>query len=952
MMRKTIYAAIAALLLATIPAAADYVIRDGNGNLKTIKAFTCGAAVCPSSVPIDISGVPLGTVGNPMVVSGSFSATTTATAASTLPTLTAGSNAFYESLKGGLYVQPIFGTTIVDGSNGLPVAIVGTPAVTISGTVTVTGSVAITGSVAVTGPLTDAQLRASAVPVSAASLPLPALAATSTLQTSGGQKTQIVDGSGNVIASTSNNLNVQCANCSGSGVSAADGASFTAGVSLFAGAGGAFQTDPTSNPLGNGKQGFVQLTATRSFFSNLRNAAGTEVGTAGAPLQVSLANTAANATAVKVDGSASTQPVSGTVAVSGNVTVVQGTGTNLHVACDNCAATSSNFGATFPTAGTAVGMSQGGNMVAFTGTSGNLNVSQQGTVTVSGTVTANAGTNLNTSLLALETGGNLASLVTQIGAVTASPTANTVNDRLKTINTTLGTPFQAGGSIGNTSFEATQATAASLNATVVGTGTFAVQATLAAETTKVIGTVNQGTSPWVISGTVTAPNASVVAQGTALGSTSVTLAGASVTTNAPTFTAGNINQLSLTPAGGLRIDLKDTAANTNNLNVNLAASGATVTITGTVTANAGTGTLATSNAALALAQGSTTSGQAGPLIQGAVTTAAPSYTTAQTSPLSLTTAGGLRVDLATIAGTAAVNGSGTATGALRVEIANNGTGVIATVGAVTTVSTVTTLTGVTNFAPAAGATALLKLEDAASASGDAGVGALAIQRATPADTANDLDYSFLQMSSGRLWASTVITDGTTQANVIAGTNALKTDMSSVAGTATATAASGVQKVGMVGNAGGAVDAATAAAAPANALQVGVNVGGNLQALVGDPCQVNAHAFARIDIASAATSVLVTGTSAKKTYICGMMLFSAGTTNVGIVEGSGSTCGTSTLGLIGGNTAAKGPNLTAQAGFQAGSGAYAIATTTVNANDICLINSAAIQVSGYIVTAVQ
>jgi hypothetical protein len=38
----------------------------------------------------------------------------------------------------------------------------------------------------------------------------------------------------------------------------------------------------------------------------------------------------------------------------------------------------------------------------------------------------------------------------------------------------------------------TQATAANLNATVVGTGTFATQATLAAETTKVIGTVNLG----------------------------------------------------------------------------------------------------------------------------------------------------------------------------------------------------------------------------------------------------------------------------------------------------------------------------------------------------------------------------------------------------------------------------------------------------------------------------
>lgn len=45
-------------------------------------------------------------------------------------------------------------------------------------------------------------------PVSAASLPLPTGAATSANQTNASQKSQIVDGSGNVIASTSNALNV------------------------------------------------------------------------------------------------------------------------------------------------------------------------------------------------------------------------------------------------------------------------------------------------------------------------------------------------------------------------------------------------------------------------------------------------------------------------------------------------------------------------------------------------------------------------------------------------------------------------------------------------------------------------------------------------------------------------------------------------------------------------
>jgi hypothetical protein len=52
------------------------------------------------------------------------------------------------------------------------------------------------------------------------------------------------------------------------------------------------------------------------------------------------------------------------------------------------------------------------------------------------------------------------------------------------------------------------------------------------------------------------------------------------------------------------------------------------------------------------ALGSTTSGQLSQLVSGAVTTAAPSYTTAQNNALSLTTGGSLRTDLSSQAGTA------------------------------------------------------------------------------------------------------------------------------------------------------------------------------------------------------------------------------------------------------------------------------------------------------------
>jgi|SRR6267154_812227 len=72
-----------------------------------------------------------------------------------------------------------------------------------------------------------------------------------------------------------------------------------------------------------------------------------------------------------------------------------------------------------------------------------------------------------------------------------------------------------------------------------------------------------------------------------------------------------------------------------------------------------------------VAQASSTGGETGPLVQGAVTTAAPVYTTAQTDPLSLTTAGALRIDVNSIIGTTAVASSG---GVLKVGIAGGAAG--------------------------------------------------------------------------------------------------------------------------------------------------------------------------------------------------------------------------------------------------------------------------------------
>lgn len=247
---------------------------------------------------------------------------------------------------------------------------------------------------------------------------------------------------------------INCANCSGSGASAVDLSTFTPGSpTVFAPSGGFFQTVPTNNALTNLQTGTWQLTAQRAGFVNLRTATGAEIGTPASPLQVSLANTGANGTAVLVTGAGGTFPVTGTFfqatqPVSGTITANQGgapwsynatqlNGVNL--------GSPSAYG-TSPGAVNVPGVNAFiTNPVAVTGTF------WQATQPVSGTVTANAGTNLNTSALALETGGNLANIYTTIGTG-PTPSANTVQARLATINTTLGTPFQAGGSIGNTSF--------------------------------------------------------------------------------------------------------------------------------------------------------------------------------------------------------------------------------------------------------------------------------------------------------------------------------------------------------------------------------------------------------------------------------------------------------------------------------------------------------------------
>lgn len=89
-----------------------------------------------------------------------------------------------------------------------------------------------------------------------------------------------------------------------------DNSAYTAGSSTGTPTMGFYHS--TIDTVTDGRAAAIGMTPKRGMFVNLQNASGTEVGTSGAPLQVTLANTGSNSTAVKVDGSAVTQPVSTT----------------------------------------------------------------------------------------------------------------------------------------------------------------------------------------------------------------------------------------------------------------------------------------------------------------------------------------------------------------------------------------------------------------------------------------------------------------------------------------------------------------------------------------------------------------------------------------------------------------------------------------------------------------
>lgn len=98
----------------------------------------------------------------------------------------------------------------------------------------------------------------------------------------------------------------------------------------------------------------------------------------------------------------------------------------------------------------------------------------------------------------------------------------------------------------------------------------------------------------------------------------------------------------------------------------------------------------------------------------------------------------------------------------------------------------------------------------------------------------------------------------------------------------------------------------------------------------------------ISNAAAATTQLIALSGTKKIRVCSFLMNGAGATTVKLQYGTGSNCGTGTTDLTGAMTLAAGTNIGAGAG-----GTSAEILRTPNGQALCLVNSVAVQVSGFL-----
>lgn len=99
--------------------------------------------------------------------------------------------------------------------------------------------------------------------------------------------------------------------------------------------------------------------------------------------------------------------------------------------------------------------------------------------------------------------------------------------------------------------------------------------------------------------------------------------------------------------------------------------------------------------------------------------------------------------------------------------------------------------------------------------------------------------------------------------------------------------------------------------------------------------------------TANTQVITAGGPNNFIYICSYNLNSSAAITVSIVEGTGTTCATNPLAVVGNSTATNGLSFAVNGTINYGGGTGAVAKTAVAGDNVCILTSAAGTVAGVV-----
>jgi hypothetical protein len=139
--------------------------------------------------------------------------------------------------------------------------------------------------------------------------------------------------------------------------------------------------------------------------------------------------------------------------------------------------------------------------------------------------------------------------------------------------------------------------------------------------------------------------------------------------------------------------------------------------------------------------------------------------------------------------------------------------------------------------------------------------------------------------------------------------------------------------------------ASSAGASGDYAAINTNASGAVWVSQIDPC--SSEAKSRTAISQTADAVIISAAASKKNYICSIVLVAGAAEIVNIVEGTGSTCGTSQAAIIGSTTEANGLSFAANGGFSSSGGNATVIPGSGTNVDTCLMVSGTNRVAGFV-----